>query len=111
MWKPCSIYSQLFVPIDGDPGATGSSSRASLPLLLTTTSVKTFQIGHEVLYKRCAGKTHVDHHLIPHRGIKARLSKSKDLKMMKIKPRKNITNISLNWKNPLNIKKCKESIQ
>lgn len=42
--EPVFHLSSTFIPIDGDPGTTGSSCRASLLLFLTKKSMKTFQI-------------------------------------------------------------------
>ena len=42
--EPVFHLPSTFIPIDGDPGATGSSCRASLLLCLTKRSMKTSRL-------------------------------------------------------------------
>ena len=48
--EPVFHLSSTFIPIDGDPGTTGSSRRASLLLFLAKKSMKTVQIDNEFLF-------------------------------------------------------------
>lgn len=74
--EPVFHLPSTFIPIDGDPGATGSSCRASLLLCLTKKSMKTFQIDNEIFFnEQCHGKTHLDNRLTAQRGMEVRLLK------------------------------------
>lgn len=49
--EPVFHSSSTFIPIDGDPGTTGSSCQASLLLFLTKKAMKTVQADNEIFFK------------------------------------------------------------